>query len=155
MNQKKVRIEVFRLRLHSGDSTRSAQQGLFVPKKGEARWKLLVSCIRSLSSLSAAKSSWRRGKIHKVGKWQIFFEFGKTTPETREYYNTDENTYAQSPDEKAAHTLIYLDAEHQLVGIQPNFNLAPQAATIADNLGNAMTSNLAQKGVSRYSWACS
>ena len=83
-----------------------------------------------------------------MGKWQIFFEFGKISPETREYYDRSENTYAQSPDEKAAHTLIYLDVEHQLVGIQPNFNLAPQAATIADNLGNAMTSNLAEKGVS-------
>ena len=145
MNQKKVRIEVFRLRLHSGDSTQSAQTGLFVPTEGKDRQDLLVSCI-SHPFLPTAKNSWQIGEIRQVSRRQIFFEFGKTTPDTQEYYDPKAHKYAQSPGSKTAHTFVYMDAEHQLVGIQPNFNLAPQAATIANNLGIAMTSKLAKWG---------
>ena len=92
------------------------------------------------------QGSWQIGEICRVSKRQIFFQFGKITPDTREYYDPEAHKYAQSPDVKTAHTFVYMDAERQLVGIQPNSDLANQAATIANNLGNDMTSKLAKQG---------
>lgn len=137
MTKRQIKIELFRLRLHNG---------IFVPQSSLGRGKMLFDCVeaglRFTRGGRLGSGVWLTGEVQKLDKDQVCFQFGKISPEEREYYDEDDKKFLRKPVEKVNHTLIYMDVNHQLVGIIPNSKVDQKTVTIADNLGRAMSSNL-------------
>lgn len=137
MSKQQIKIELFRLRLHNG---------IFIPQSSLEKKKMLLDCIDAGLRFSREEHRgtgvWLTGEVQKLDEEQICFQFGKISPEEGEYYDEDDKKFLKRPAKKTNHTRIYMDVNLQLVGIIPNSRIAQKTATIADNLGQAMSENL-------------
>lgn len=137
MPKQQIKIEPFRLRLHNG---------IFVRQTPLEKKKMLLDCIevglRLTRESSRGTGTWLTGETKRLSEDQIYFQFGKISPEEVGYYDEKGNVFLKKPSEKANHTLVYMDAGLQLVGVVPNSKIAQKTVVTADNLGQAITNHL-------------
>lgn len=137
MPKQQLKIELFRLRLHNG---------IFVRQDPSEKKKILLDCIETGLRLSRKSSrgtrTWLTGEAKMLSEDQIYFQFGKISPDNVGYYDESGKIFLKKPAEKVDHTLIYMDVNLQLVGIVPNSKIAQKTVVIADNLGRAMSDSL-------------
>lgn len=142
--ERQLKIEPFRLRLHNG---------IFVRQDPLEKKKMLLDCIETGLRLSRKSSrdigTWLTGEAKMLGEEQIYFQFGKASPDNVGYYDEDGKAFLKKPAKKAGHTLICVDVNLQLVGIVPNSKIARKTVAIAKI---QETKNAGLKTIKRDTW---
>lgn len=142
--ERQLKIEPFRLRLHNG---------IFVRQDPSEKKKMPLDCIET--GLRLARKSgrgagtWLTGEAKMLGEDQIYFQFGKSSPDNVGYYDDDGKAFLKKPAKKAGHTLICVDVNLQLVGIVPNSKIARKTVAIAKI---QETKNAGLKTIKRDTW---